>query len=187
MPPARFVVISLFITLTMVLSLRASAAGLVNINTATAAQLDVLPGIGQTKAQAILDYRTLHGLFATPADIQKVKGIGPATYEKLKAQITVGEGASKTNTTQPPLTQPVVQPVSYTKVQKIESKPITNTTHDDAVVAPAAAPQLAAAGAAQTLEAPGRVERISHSPFQSVWMYGLVGVILMAGGAFIFL
>lgn len=63
--------------------------GKVNINTATAAQLDSLPGIGAVYAQRIIDYRNASGPFTSPDKIQNVKGIGPKTYEKLKDFITI--------------------------------------------------------------------------------------------------
>jgi competence protein ComEA len=61
----------------------------VNINTATAAQLDVLPGIGPVKAQAIIDYRTEHGRFNSIEDIQNVKGIKEGEFSKIKDYIRV--------------------------------------------------------------------------------------------------
>ncbi len=63
--------------------------GLVNINTGTAAELDSLPGIGPSKAQAIIDYRLQNGLFIRVEDLTKVKGIGPKTFDTLKNQITI--------------------------------------------------------------------------------------------------
>ena len=65
------------------------AEDLININTATLDQLDALPGIGPTTAQKIIDYRTANGPFARIEDIMNVSGIGPATFDKLKALITV--------------------------------------------------------------------------------------------------
>lgn len=74
------------------------ADGLININTADATTLaNALPGIGTVKAQAIVDYRTQHGPFATTADIQNVSGIGPATYAEIKDLITVGDTGTGTN------------------------------------------------------------------------------------------
>jgi competence protein ComEA len=68
----------------------ASAAGTkVNINRASITELDTLPGVGPAIAQRIVDYRTEYGDFSTIEDITNVKGIGPATFEKLKDQITV--------------------------------------------------------------------------------------------------
>lgn len=63
--------------------------GLVNINTASASELDTLPGIGPSYAKAIIDYRTKNGPFIRLEDIQQVKGIGPKTFEKLKNKITL--------------------------------------------------------------------------------------------------
>jgi competence protein ComEA len=61
----------------------------VNINTATAEQLDALPGIGPTKAQAIIDYRNEHGRFNSIEDIQNVKGIKEGEFSKIKDSIRV--------------------------------------------------------------------------------------------------
>lgn len=69
-------------------STRASG-GKVNINTATAAELESLSGIGPTYAQRIIEYREQNGPFQQIEDIQQVRGIGEATFEKLKDQITV--------------------------------------------------------------------------------------------------
>ncbi len=64
---------------------------LININTASIEELDQLPGIGETTAIRIIDYRTINGPFATIEDIINVSGIGTATYEEIKDLITVGE------------------------------------------------------------------------------------------------
>ena len=63
---------------------------LVNINTASSAELDTLPGIGPTTAQKIIDYRTQNGPFQAIKDIMNVSGIGPGTFERIKDKITVG-------------------------------------------------------------------------------------------------
>ncbi|MGA2491049.1 MAG: ComEA family DNA-binding protein [Anaerolineales bacterium] len=65
-------------------------AGRVNINTATVDDLDTLPGIGPTTAQAIVDYRLQHGPFQVIQDIQNVPGIGPATFAQIQNYINVG-------------------------------------------------------------------------------------------------
>jgi competence protein ComEA len=65
-------------------------AGRVNINTATVAELDALPGIGPTTAQSIVDYRLQNGPFQAIQDIQNVPGIGPATYDRIKDFINIG-------------------------------------------------------------------------------------------------
>lgn len=63
--------------------------GAIDINTATASRLADLPGIGPSKAKAIVAYRETNGPFGSPEELRKVKGIGPKTYEGLKSRITV--------------------------------------------------------------------------------------------------
>ncbi|MFY1687293.1 helix-hairpin-helix domain-containing protein [Plantactinospora sp. WMMB782] len=64
-------------------------AGKVNLNTATAAQLDALPGVGPVLAQRIVAHREEHGGFRSVADLRQVTGIGDARYEDLKDLVTV--------------------------------------------------------------------------------------------------
>lgn len=66
-----------------------SAAGMINLNTATLSELDKLPGIGPAKAQAIIDYRNAKGGFTKKSQIKNVSGIGDATYEKIEGMIVV--------------------------------------------------------------------------------------------------
>jgi len=67
-----------------------SSADLININFASQAELESLPGIGPTTAQKIILYREQNGSFLTTEDIINVPGIGPGTYERIKDLITVG-------------------------------------------------------------------------------------------------
>ena len=67
----------------------APAAGVVNINTADATQLALLPRIGPKAAERIVAYRTEHGKFAKTADLMNVKGIGAKTFELLASYVTV--------------------------------------------------------------------------------------------------
>ncbi|MFH1088521.1 MAG: helix-hairpin-helix domain-containing protein [Patescibacteria group bacterium] len=62
---------------------------IININTASATELDRLPGIGPIIAGRIIDYRQKHGAFKRKEDIVKVSGIGSAMYAKIKDQITL--------------------------------------------------------------------------------------------------
>ncbi len=65
--------------------------GRVNINTATVMELTTLPGIGETTAQAIVDYRLENGPFQSIEDIQNVPGVGPATFAGIRDYITIGQ------------------------------------------------------------------------------------------------
>ena len=62
----------------------------VNLNTASAAELATLPGIGPAKAQAIVEQRA-KAPFGTPDDLRKVKGIGDKLYDSIRERITVGD------------------------------------------------------------------------------------------------
>lgn len=64
-------------------------AVLVDLNQASAAELAALPGIGATKAQAIVDHRTAEP-FRTVDDLKQVPGIGDRTYDSLRSSITIG-------------------------------------------------------------------------------------------------
>ncbi|MCC7362508.1 MAG: helix-hairpin-helix domain-containing protein [Anaerolineales bacterium] len=62
---------------------------LINVNTATAAELETLPEIGPALAQRIVDYRTAHGPFTALDDLLNVSGIGPATLDAIRGLITL--------------------------------------------------------------------------------------------------
>ncbi|MGG3282907.1 helix-hairpin-helix domain-containing protein [Paenibacillus solani] len=61
--------------------------GLINVNTADVAALMELPGIGEAKAKAIINYRNQFGPFRSKADLMNVKGIGPKILEKMKPYV----------------------------------------------------------------------------------------------------
>jgi competence protein ComEA len=67
-----------------------SNGGKVDLNTASVAQLDTLPGVGQVTAQRIIDWRTKHGRFTRVEQLREVDGIGPARYAQLKDLVVVG-------------------------------------------------------------------------------------------------
>ena len=68
---------------------RATATEPVSLNTATAAQLQTLPGVGASTAQRIVDYRQKNGSFKKIEELMNVKGIGEKSFLKLKPLITV--------------------------------------------------------------------------------------------------
>ena len=70
-------------------ALQQAQKGIVNINTADVALLCTLPGIGEARARAIIDYREQHGAFEKPEDIMQVPGIKESAYAKLCDKITV--------------------------------------------------------------------------------------------------
>ncbi|UCE86355.1 MAG: helix-hairpin-helix domain-containing protein [Deltaproteobacteria bacterium] len=63
--------------------------GVVNVNTATLEELQLLPGIGETRARAILSARESRGAFKSIDELLEVKGIGPSGLEKLRARAVV--------------------------------------------------------------------------------------------------
>jgi competence protein ComEA len=67
-----------------------AASGSLDLNTASASDLDGLPGIGQSFADRIIEYRTTNGPFTSVEDLQKVKGIGAALFTKIAPLVSVG-------------------------------------------------------------------------------------------------
>lgn len=68
--------------------------GLIDINAASAAELEMLPGIGPTLAKRIIEERRANGVFERVADLQRVRGIGPRTVEKIELMATAREPAA---------------------------------------------------------------------------------------------
>ena len=79
-----------------------AAGGVVNINTASASQLALLPGVGASSAQRIVDYRTEHGPFKKAADLMQVKGVGAKTFERLSSYIAVSGETTLTSKVRSP-------------------------------------------------------------------------------------
>src|SRR5687767_11718343 len=94
-----FIVTLKSLVLMLLLTGSAFAADKVNINSASAAELDrVLMNVGASKAQAIVDYRQAHGPFKSVEDLALVKGIGLKTVERNHDRIEVGATKAPTQT-----------------------------------------------------------------------------------------
>ena len=68
----------------------AASSVIVNINTATAAEFEALPGIGAKTAARIVEYRQKNGPFKKVEELMNVRGLGEKNFLKLKAQLTIG-------------------------------------------------------------------------------------------------
>ncbi len=99
------------------------AAEKININTADQEQLESLNGIGASKAAAIIDYREQNGLFGSIEEIMQVNGIGQATFDKIKDDITV-EGSSAVPGVQVVINELLPNPQGDDEVEWIELKNI---------------------------------------------------------------
>jgi competence protein ComEA len=77
----------------------------VNINTADSTQLQLVPGIGPSTAEKILQMRKSYGEFKSVNDLMAIRGIGPKRLEKMRKYLTVGKPAAS-NTPQPPKSTP---------------------------------------------------------------------------------
>jgi competence protein ComEA len=82
-----------------------AAAELIDLNSATQAELESLPGIGPGKARAIIDYRNRHGALQSIEELDRVSGFGGKTIEKIRPFVAVGNSArppsAPTATSQP--------------------------------------------------------------------------------------
>jgi competence protein ComEA len=74
---------------------KAQPVGKVNINSATAQQLEALPGVGPKLAARIVEYRQKSGGFKSAQELMNVKGIGEKNFEKIQAYVTASGEASK--------------------------------------------------------------------------------------------
>jgi competence ComEA-like helix-hairpin-helix protein len=82
----------------------------ININTASAAELEQVPGIGPVTAQKILDTRKSYGAFKSVDDLQAIKGIGQKRLDKMRKYLTVGKAPAKTQPNSPERSAAPVKP-----------------------------------------------------------------------------
>ncbi|WP_275689100.1 ComEA family DNA-binding protein [Eikenella corrodens] len=104
----------------------------VNINTATAQELQTLNGIGPAKAAAIVEYRTANGPFKSPEDIKNVRGIGNGIYQKISSEITVGNGQTARTPAARPATQQQQPQPAAAKPATPAAKPATSAAKPSA-------------------------------------------------------
>ena len=71
----------------------ADSAGRLDINRATARELDGLPGVGPVLAARILEHRARYGAFREPSDLRAVRGIGPKLFARIEGRIRIGPQA----------------------------------------------------------------------------------------------
>ena len=79
----------IFLLFAIWFALSGAAFAMVNINTATKEELVSLKGVGEKRAQEILDYRKKNGNFKSVDDLEKVPGIGPGLMKQIRSEVTV--------------------------------------------------------------------------------------------------
>jgi competence protein ComEA len=106
------------------------AMAAVNINTATKEELTSLKGIGEKRAQDIIDYRTKNGPFKSADDLEKVPGIGTGTMKQIRSELTT---TGKTVIDKPAATGTKSKAGDSTKAAKAETKKPDPATKGDAM------------------------------------------------------
>lgn len=109
----------LLLALVMWFAICGIAMAAVNINTATKEELTSLKGIGEKRAQDIIDYRTKNGPFKSVDDLEKVPGIGPGTMKQIRSELTT---TGKTVIDKPAATGTKSKAADSTKAAKSETK-----------------------------------------------------------------
>src|SRR4029450_3716775 len=109
----------LLLVLVMWFAIYGAAIAAVNINTATKEELTSLKGIGEKRAQDIIDYRTKNGPFKSVDDLEKVPGIGPGRMKQIRAELTT---TGKTVVDKPAATGTKSKAGDSTKPAKSETK-----------------------------------------------------------------
>jgi competence protein ComEA len=123
---------SFLLALLMWFAISGVAIAAVNINTATKEELTTLKGIGDKRAQDIIDYRTKNGPFKTIDDLEKVPGIGPGTMKQIRSQLST---TGKTTVDKPADTKSKAdsaKPVKTAETKKAEPAKADPTKTDKA-------------------------------------------------------
>ena len=157
----RRTIAALLLALGLSVPLLARAAGL-DLNAATAEELDGLPGVGPATAAKILEYRASQGGFASVDDLDAVSGIGPATLEKIRPLVTVGPKPA--GGTAPAATSAETPPPPAKDASKAKGK-------DAAASSEPAAPAASAAPAAAGSGCP-----VNINTADATWLQDLPGV-----------
>ena len=110
----------LLLALILCFAITGAAVAAVNINTASKDELVTLKGVGEKRAQSIIDYRTKNGPFKTVDDLEKVPGIGPGIMKQIKSQISVSGPTT------------VDKPAAANKTKTDDKKSTTSTKTDSA-------------------------------------------------------
>ena len=109
----------LILALVMCLVLAGIAAAAVNINTASKEELTSLKGVGDKRAQEIIDYRKKNGDFKSDDDLEKVPGIGPGIMKQIRSQVSV---SGKTTVDKPADKAKAVEPTKAKAPDPAKSK-----------------------------------------------------------------
>lgn len=86
---AALLLVAVFLLSAAAAAAKSSAAGVVNVNTASVEELQLLPGVGAARAEAIVAVRQARGGFKAVEELTDVKGIGPAMLEKMRPHVTL--------------------------------------------------------------------------------------------------
>ena len=108
--------------------LAGSALAAVNINTATKEELTSLKGIGEKRAQEIIDYRKKNGDFKSVDDLEKVPGVGPGIMKQIRSQVTV---TGKTTVSKPTDKAPTTKAADTTTKGKADATKSTTAKPDE--------------------------------------------------------
>lgn len=122
----------ILLALVVFFSISLTAIAGVNINTATQAELESLDGIGPKKALAIIDYRKKNGGFKSVDDLKQVDGIGAATLENLRKNISVS-GTTTAVTAKTKNAAKAITPAKDTKIVGNEKAAASGKTAESKV------------------------------------------------------